>query len=63
MNLIVLEPLIVSLRNLLKAKINSFPSILWNKLYTKNRSSVERYIKRILVDYDLEKARVYSRKR
>lgn len=37
-------------------------SSLWNELYTKNRSSVERCIKRILVDYDLEKARVYSRK-
>ncbi|MBC7320123.1 transposase [bacterium] len=37
-------------------------SNLWNELYTRNRSSVERCIKRILVDYELEKARVYSRK-
>ncbi|MBC7320099.1 hypothetical protein H5T89_05605, partial [bacterium] len=37
-------------------------SRLWNELYTKYRSSSERCIKRILVDYELEKARVYSRK-
>jgi len=37
-------------------------SKLWNELYTRYRSSSERCIKRILVDYELEKARVYSRK-
>lgn len=37
-------------------------SNVWYKLYTRNRSSIERCIKRILVDYELEKARVYSRK-
>jgi len=34
----------------------------WKSIYSKNRSSVERCMKRILIDYELEKARVYSRK-
>jgi len=33
----------------------------WKSIYSKNRSSVERCMKRILIDYELEKARVYSR--
>ncbi|MBC7320255.1 transposase, partial [bacterium] len=37
-------------------------SELWSNIYSKYRSSVERSIKRILVDYKLERARVYSRK-
>jgi hypothetical protein len=34
----------------------------WKSIYSKNRSSVERCMKRILIDYELEKVRVYSRK-
>ena len=34
----------------------------WKSIYSKNRSSVERCMKRILIDYKLERARVYSRK-
>ncbi|HHV80500.1 TPA: transposase [bacterium] len=37
-------------------------SELWKNIYSKYRSSVERCMKRILIDYELEKARVYSRK-
>jgi len=35
----------------------------WKEIYTTGRSSAERGIKRILVDYQLERARVRSRRR
>ncbi|MGC8970573.1 MAG: transposase [bacterium] len=37
-------------------------SKLWEDIYSKYRSSAERCMKRILIDYKLESARVYSRK-